>query len=105
MVLKTKFKVAALLLIVITAIGGYIYVKYFITHDKKNKFKRSLEEYTGQNLTITIFSYEGKIVKRWKNVPKITSGEGTERNYTYFYTSKNKYVQIPNSVWYIAEEE
>jgi len=102
---KTKFKIALIFVILFGMIGGYVYFKYFFTYEQRNRFKRNIEAYTGQNLTITIFSYEGKIIKRWKNIQKITSGEGTERNYTYFYTSKNKYVQIPNSVWYLAEEE
>ncbi len=70
---------------------------------------RKLETITGSNLTVTVFGLDAKVIKRWKNIKKITSGksndQGGERNYTYFYTSDNKYVQIPDSVWYIAEEE
>jgi hypothetical protein len=63
-----------------------------------------VETVTGQNLTITLYDMNGKIIRKWSKVQKITSGEGT-RSYVYFYTADDKYVQIPDSVWYVAEEE
>jgi hypothetical protein len=87
-------------------LGAYVYFKYFFTHEQRNIFQKKLENITGQNLTVTVFGLDGKILKRWTNVAKITSGkEDKAFTYTYFYTKDNKYVQIPNSVWYVAEEE
>jgi hypothetical protein len=85
-------------------LGMFIYFRFFFTYEQRNKFKRSVETVTGQNLTITTYDMNGKILRRWSKVQKITSGEGV-RSYVYFYTEDNKYVQIPDSVWYIAEEE
>lgn len=103
---KLKVKIIGLVVVLLFIGGGYLYFKYYFTYTQKNIVQRKIETITGQDLTITIFSYDGRIIKRWTNVKKITSGVG-ERNltYTYFYTSENKYVQIPNSVWYVAEEE
>lgn len=103
---KIKVKIIGLVVVLLLIGGGYLYFKYYFTYTQKNIVQRKIETITGQDLTITIFSYDGRIIKRWTNVKKITSGVG-ERNltYTYFYTSENKYVQIPNSVWYVAEEE
>lgn len=102
--MKTKFKIAGAVLIVLVIIGLFLYFRYFFTYEQRNVLQRRIETITGQNLTITIFGYDGRIIKRWTNVQKITSGRD-DRDYTYFYTSDNRYVQIPNSVWYIAEEE
>jgi len=104
MKLKTKLKIGSLVLVLIIAVSLLIYFKYFFTYEQRNIFRRKIETVTGQNLTVTVFGYDGKIVKRWVGVEKITSGK-EERNYTYFYTKDGKYVQLPNSVWYIAEEE
>ncbi len=102
--MKSKLKLFLFIVIIILGIGSYFYFKYFFTYEQKNITRRKIETFTGQNLTITVFGFDGKIIKRWTNVKKITSAKG-ERNYTYFYTKDNKYVQIPNSVWYLAEEE
>ena len=102
--MKTKIKVFGVILIILLIVGGYFYFKYFFTYEQKNITKRKIETITGQNLTVTVFGFDGRIIKRWTSVEKITSGKG-DRNYTFFYTKDNKYVQIPNSVWYIAEEE
>ncbi len=102
--MKLKFKIISASIIFILIVSLFIYFRYFFTFEQRNVMKRRIETITGQNLTVTVFSFDGKIVKRWTGVKKITSGKG-ERNYTFFYTQDNKYVQIPNSVWYIAEEE
>jgi Tfp pilus assembly major pilin PilA len=106
---KTKFKVIIFLLAIGIIISAIIFIKYFFTYEKRQEIKRSFDSFTGQNLTVTVFGYDGKIIKRWTGIQKITSGKTNdgsgERNYVYFYTSKGKYVQIPDSVWYIAEEE
>jgi hypothetical protein len=102
--MKSKLKIILFILLIFGAAGTYVYFKYFFTYEQSNITKRKIETFTGQNLTITVFGFDGKIVKRWTGVKKISSGkEG--REYTYFYTKENKYVQIPNSVWYLAEEE
>ena len=80
-----------------------IFIKYFLTYEQRNSFKREIENITGQNLTVTVFDVNGKIIKRWYGVKKITSA-ADGKSYIYFFTSDNKYVQIPNSVWYVAEE-
>lgn len=100
-----KAKIIGILAVVIVVVSvfGYFYFFYF-NIERTNILRRSIDKYTGQNLTITLFSYSGQMLKQWKNVKKITSGADT-RNYTYFYTDAGKYVQIPNSVTYIAEEE
>ncbi|MDY6935821.1 MAG: hypothetical protein SVZ03_16580 [Spirochaetota bacterium] len=99
-----KLKIFGIILILVLIAGIFVYFRYFFTYEQRNIVKRKIEVITGQNLTVTIFGFDGKIIKRWNGVQKITSGkEG--RNYTYFYTRDGKYVQIPNSVWYVAEEE
>ena len=102
--MKFKLKVAGAVTLVIFIISLIVYFKFFFTYEQRNIVKRRIESVTGQNLTITVFSFDGKIVKRWTGVQKITSGKDL-RNYTYFYTRDNKYVQLPDSVWYLAEEE
>ncbi len=99
-----KLKILVLVLIIFLILGIYLYFKYYFTYEQKNITQRKIEEYTGQNLSITIFGYDGRIIKKWTGIKKITSGRDT-RNYTYFYTKDGRYVQIPDSVWYIAEEE
>ena len=102
--MKLKWKISIFIFFLIVGLGIFLYFKYFFTYEQKNVLKRKIETITGQNLRVTIFDINGNIIKRWHNVKKITAAkEG--RNYTYFYTKDNKYVQIPNSVWYIAEEE
>ncbi len=102
--MKLKFKIIGASLIVILIISVFVYFRYFFTYEQRNVMKRKIETITGQNLTITVFGFDGKIIKRWTGVQKITSSTDL-RNYTYFYTRDNKYVQISDSVWYIAEEE
>ena len=102
--MKKKLIIVGALLIIVLIITAFLYFKYYFTYEQKNILQRRIETITGQDLTITIFGFDGRIVKRWTNVKKITSGK-EERNYTFFYTKEGKYVQIPNSVWYIAEEE
>ncbi len=102
--MKKKLKIILLILILLSIPAIYFYFKYFFTYEQKNIVQKQIETITGQNLTVTIFGFNGNIIKRWKGVKKITSGKGT-RQYTFFYTSDGRYVQIPDSVWYIAEEE
>ncbi len=102
--MSTKLKIIIAVILIFLIGGTYLYFKYFFTYEQKNILKRQIETITGQNLSVTIFGYDGRIIKRWKNVQKITAPKET-RNYTFFYTKDNKYVQIPDSVWYIAEEE
>jgi hypothetical protein len=107
--MKIKTKIMGIILILAVIFSLFIFFRYFFTFEQRNVFQRKFETITGQNLTVTVFGFDGKIIKRWTGVQKITSGrtkDGSgERNYTYFYTKDNKYVQIPDSVWYIAEEE
>jgi hypothetical protein len=102
--MKKKLIIGGVLLILILIVTAFLFFRYFFTYEQRNILQRSIETVTGQNLTVTIFGYDGRIIKRWTNIQKITSGI-EDRNYTFFYTKDNKYVQIPNSVWYIAEEE
>jgi hypothetical protein len=99
-----KIKIAGILIILLFIAGLFLYFKYFFTYEQKNIAKRKLDTITGQNLTVSVIAFDGKVIKRWGNVQRITSGE-IDKSYTYFYTKDNKYVQIPDSVWYIAEEE
>ncbi len=101
--MKKKLIIIGALLILILIVTAFLFFRYFFTYEQRNILQRRIETVTGQNLTVTIFGYDGRVIKRWTNIEKITSGaEG--KNYTFFYTKNNKYVQIPNSVWYIAEE-
>jgi len=106
---KSRFKIIILIVLAVFAVGLFVFFKYFFTFEQRQLIRRQIGSVTGQNLTVTVFGYDGRIIKRWVNVQKITSGrakdESGERNYTYFYTREGKYVQIPDSVWYIAEEE
>lgn len=99
-----KSRILAALLILLVIFGLYFYFRYYFTEEQKNITQRKIESITGQNLTVTIFGFDGRIIKRWTGVKKITSF-ADQRNYTFFYTKDGKYVQIPDSVWYIAEEE
>ncbi len=107
--MKLRTKIIIISMAALVVVGVFVYFRYFFTYEQRNVFKRQVETITGQNLTITIFGFDGRIIKRWTGIRKITSGrdrEGTgNRAYTFFYTREGKYVQIPNSVWYIAEEE
>ncbi|MCX7679177.1 MAG: hypothetical protein N2316_08145 [Spirochaetes bacterium] len=104
MALSTKLKIAMAVFVAIMLVFTFFYFRYFFTYEQKNIMRRKIDTITGMNLTVTVFGYDGRIIKRWTGVQRITSGkEG--RDYTYFYTKDGRYVQIPNSVWYIAEEE
>lgn len=102
--MKKKLIIGGVLLILILIVTAFLFFRYFFTYEQRNILQRRIETVTGQNLTVTVFGYDGRIIKRWTDIQKITSGI-EDRNYTFFYTKDNKYVQIPNSVWYIAEEE
>ena len=99
-----KIKIIFIILIILSIPACYLYFKYFFTYEQKNITQRKIESITGQNLTVTVFGFQGNVIKRWTGVKKITEFQDN-RNYTFFYTSDGKYVQIPNSVWYVAEEE
>jgi len=99
-----KSRIIMIILALLLVLGTYFYFRYYFTEEQKNITQRKLETITGQNLTVTIFGFDGRIIKRWTGVKKITSFKD-ERNYTFFYTKDGKYVQIPDSVWYIAEDE
>ncbi len=102
--MSKKLKITGVILLVLIALFLFFYFKYFFTYEQRNVFQRKVETITGQNLTVTIFGFDGRIIKRWVNVKKISAAKDT-RNYTFFYTQDGRYVQIPDSVWYIAEEE
>lgn len=99
---KSRILVAIAILFSIFAL--YFYFRYYFTEEQKNITQRKIESITGQNLTVTVFGFDGRIIKRWTGIKKITSFSD-QRNYTFFYTKDGRYVQIPDSVWYIAEEE
>ena len=99
-----KSRILAAIFILLCVIGMYFYFSYYFTEEQKNITQRKIESITGQNLTVTVFGFDGRIIKRWTGIKKITSF-ADQRNYTFFYTKDGKYVQIPDSVWYIAEEE
>ncbi len=99
---KSRIIMAAILILLV--IGAYFYFSYYFTAEQKNITQRKIESITGQNLVVTVFGFDGRIIKRWTGIKKITSFND-QRNYTFFYTKEGKYVQIPDSVWYIAEEE
>jgi len=101
------FKKSRIIIIIVTMLlllSAYFYFKYYFTEEQKNITQRKFDTITGQNLTVTVFGFDGRIIKRWTGVKKITSFKD-ERNYTFFYSKDGKYVQIPDSVWYIAEGE
>ena len=106
---KFKVRLITIIIVILSIAGMFFYFRYFFTYEQRQQIKRTIDSVTGQNLTVTIFGYDGKIIKRWVGIQKITSVRGArepgERNYTFFYTRDGKYVQIPDSVWYIAEEE
>jgi hypothetical protein len=99
-----KSRIIMLFITVFLVISAYFYFKYYFTEEQKNITQRKIDTITGQNLTVTVFGFDGRIIKRWTEVKKVTSFKD-DRNYTFFYTKDNRYVQIPESVWYIAEEE
>jgi hypothetical protein len=110
MISKVKLAVTGIVVSAILILGLFIFFKYFFTYEQRQIVQRKIGSVTGQNLTVTVFGFDGKIIKRWVGVEKITSGytrggSSGERSYTFFYTRDGKYVQIPDSVWYIAEEE
>ncbi len=101
------FNKSRIIMVIVTLLlifSAYFYFRYYFTSEQKNITQRKIDSITGQNLSVTVFGFDGRIIKRWTGVTKITSFND-QRNYTFFYTKDNKYVQIPDSVWYIAEEE
>lgn len=102
--MSKKFRFSVVILVLLAVAGVYLYFRYYFTEEQKNITQRKIDSITGQNLTVTVFGFDGRIIKRWTGVKKITSFSD-QRNYTFFYTKDNRYVQIPDSVWYIAEEE
>jgi len=104
MQLSTKMKIWGGIIGVILIIVTFLYFRYYFSYEQKNIVRRKLDTITGMNLNVTVFGFDGRIVKRWNGVQRITSGKDG-RQYTYFYTREGKYVQIPDSVWYVAEEE
>ncbi len=98
-----KLKIFGIFFVVILIVIGSVYWKYFGTAERKNITMRKVENLQGLKMTVHVFSYSGRILRTYENVSKITSGKG-DRSYTYFRTSDNRYVQIPNSVCYIAED-
>jgi hypothetical protein len=104
MKLSIKIKIVGVFLTIGMIITGYFYFKYYFSEEQKNITKRKIENLQGLNLTVTIFGMNGKILATYKKVKKITSAiDG--RDYTYFRTNDDRYVQIPNSVFYIAEDQ
>ena len=99
-----KSRIVIIIITVLLILMTYFYFRYYFTEEQKNITQRKFDTITGQNLTVTVFGFDGRIIKRWTSVKKITSFKD-ERNYTFFYSKDGKYVQIPDSVWYIAEEE
>jgi len=99
-----KPKIILIITTLLVLVAAYLYFTNYFTYEQKNITQRKIEAITGQNLSVTVFGFDGRIIKRWTGVKKITSFKD-ERNYTFFYTKDGKYVQIPDSVWYIAEEE
>ncbi len=104
-----KGKIIGITIVVLLVLSAFIFFRYFFTFEQRQQFMRKVDTVTGQNMTITVFGYDRRIIKRWIGIQKITSGYtrgvSGERNYTFFYTREGKYVQLPDSVWYIAEEE
>lgn len=109
MIASTKFKIAGAVALVILILGMIVFFRYLFTYEQRQQLQRKIGSVTGQNMTVTIFGFDGRVIKRWVGIEKITSGytrSGSgERTYTYFFTKDGRYVQIPDSVWYIAEEE
>jgi hypothetical protein len=73
--MKLKSKITIIIIFAFIALGAFIFFKYFFTFEQRNIIQRKIESITGQNLKVTIFDYNGKIIKRWTNVQKITSGK------------------------------
>lgn len=99
-----KIKIGIGILVVLLIAALVIYLRFFFSYEQRNVFQKRVENITGQNLTVTVFDMNGNVVQRWEGVGKISCGVDGH-NYTYFYTKDKKYVQIPDSVWYIAEEK
>ena len=99
-----KSRIIMVILVLLLLLAGYLYFRYYFSYEQRNITQRKIDAITGQNLVVTVFGFDGRIIKRWTGVKKITSFKD-ERDYSFFYTKDGKYVQIPASVWYIAEEE
>jgi lipopolysaccharide export system protein LptC len=99
-----KSRIITIILLTLLLAAGYLYFRYYFSYEQRNITQRKLDNITGQNLVVTVFGFDGRIIKRWTGVNKITTFKD-ERDYSFFYTKDGKYVQIPASVWYIAEEE
>jgi len=86
----TKIKVLSVLFVIILLITGFLFFRYFFTFEQRQQFQRKIDTVTGQNLTVTVFGFDGKIIKRWVGIQKITSGytrpSSGERTSTFFYT-------------------
>ncbi|RME06745.1 MAG: hypothetical protein D6812_01175 [Deltaproteobacteria bacterium] len=75
------------------------------TQESQNQLKRSIQNYTGASLRVTIYAMDGTPIKTYEGVDKVTTGRGERgdaRPYIYFYDKNGKYVQT--NMGYIAEE-
>ncbi len=102
--LSRKVKLWGVIVVALLIVLAFVYFRYFFTYGQKNIVRRKLDTITGMNMNVTVFGFDGRIIKRWTGVQRITTGKDG-RNYFYFYTREGKYVQLPGSVWYVAEEE
>ena len=69
-----------------------MYVRFF-SQEAQNRLSRSLQNWTGVNGTMEVYS-DGKVVKRFLNVDKLTTGKGTDdggvRPYVYAWGVDDK---------------
>jgi hypothetical protein len=97
-----SFKSKMILIILIIIIFFSVYMLFIKSDGDKNTSKKT-DALHNKNITLTIFGNDGRIIKRWINVKGITADKNG--SHTSFHTRDGKYVLMPNSLWYIAEEE
>jgi hypothetical protein len=74
----------------LSVVGGLLIVVtlYFMLIEKQNKFQRSMQNLTGLNGTLEIYS-GGKVVQRFLGIDKLTTATATDsnesRSYRYGY--------------------
>lgn len=75
---KSGLFIVALVLgaIFLTGGFGYLYIKIF-SQETQNRLSRTLQNWTGVNGTLDIYAGE-KLVQRFINIDKLTTGKGTE---------------------------
>ncbi len=66
-----KSRIIIAITVILLIFTAYFYFKYYFTEEQKNITQRKIESITGQNLVVTVFGFDGRVIKRWTGVKKL----------------------------------